>query len=220
MIPDADIFENFKMQLVTAWNDKDYKLCSFKYVMFDDLSEVRKGRMRLIVWHWLSVLWTRSACRCYAGSRPGPLDGVKRSITSHSIAVAVLCQEGPDGLMHPPSAEVLQKKRCPLPSLHDRSFCLGFVMFKSRDFRPVQRRPGHDYYSLLACRAHLIHLYSLVTALRTLPPPMRACGCKQTSEIQTRDDLFQCRLGTPTRARRAHAQWSVACSTRVLLGIL
>jgi len=36
---DADLFENFQKQLVKAWDDKDYKLCSFKYIVFDDLSE-------------------------------------------------------------------------------------------------------------------------------------------------------------------------------------
>ena len=43
MTPDADMFENFQRQLVKAWDDKDYKLCSFKHIMFDDLSEVQES---------------------------------------------------------------------------------------------------------------------------------------------------------------------------------
>ena len=33
---DGEIFEQWQRQMVKAWDDKDYKLCSFKYVMFDD----------------------------------------------------------------------------------------------------------------------------------------------------------------------------------------
>ena len=36
---DGEIFEQWQRQMVKAWDDKDYKLCSFKYVMFDDLSQ-------------------------------------------------------------------------------------------------------------------------------------------------------------------------------------
>ena len=55
---DGDVFEQWQRQMVHAWTDTDYKLCSFKYIMYDDLS-----------------------------------------------------QAGPDGLMAPPAADVLQRTR-------------------------------------------------------------------------------------------------------------
>ncbi len=36
---DGDIFAQWQQQMLKAWDDKDYKLCSFKYVFFDDLSQ-------------------------------------------------------------------------------------------------------------------------------------------------------------------------------------
>ena len=36
---DADVFEQWQRQMVRAWDDKDYKLCSFKHILFNDLSQ-------------------------------------------------------------------------------------------------------------------------------------------------------------------------------------
>ena len=36
---DGDVFEQWQRQMVKAWDDKDYKLCSFKHIVFNDMSQ-------------------------------------------------------------------------------------------------------------------------------------------------------------------------------------
>jgi len=45
-VTDADVFDVFVKQMATAWDASNYKMCSFKHVFYDDLSqEGADGRM-------------------------------------------------------------------------------------------------------------------------------------------------------------------------------
>ena len=120
---DAEVFEQWQRQMVKAWDDKDYKLCSFKYIVFNDLSQVRVAMRAAarppMTTRTLSARSRANRTRAHARQPHAPVTPVPSAPHACAVRASRLCrprltpllQAGPGGCMVPPSAEVLQRAR-------------------------------------------------------------------------------------------------------------